>query len=1133
MESPKQALGLHEEVDPEGGEWQGVSYGNNDRPPIAPHPRDRPGYEPTPYAPASTYEPAPYVPEQPKESSGYEPASYVPETPKEPSGHEPYSAPKPAPSSPKAAREAPPAEYNPYAPSSPKKTAPPPAEYNPYAPSSPKKAAAPPAEYNPYAPPSPAKKTAPPPAEYNPYAPSSPGKTRAAPSSPPKAEYNPYGPPKAQPPAEHNPYGPPSSAKTQPSEYNPYSAPTSAKSQPSEYNPYASKPSDSPRTAPQPPADDVNPYAPRQSVDYSRKSGEYGRQSGEYGRPSFESSAHGHERKSSAASGYQPYSANAYTPAEYNPYAPTSPQMSLGRQPSISSVTSPYAPPKPVPPANDFYAPAGMVAGQRTASPPQEFGMSPPPNNNYFQNMHFDPTYVPQQVLEQRPVSEDPLGRCTAAARNVPIARFGFGGWLITGFPAAANDSADTPTYGYGSYRGLLNVRPVSEVIESSALSSSETAFPGPLIFAPVPAGKGAVGDKKRRENVVAYLTARAEEIERGLPYLKTSASRARREEEAKLAIVRILTALVEGDGRLFGTPQAEEAVRAALQPPAAGATVAPTTNGLGAGLGAGSATSGKGATPSQLSQLSSMLMTGDKREAAQFAAQAGLWSHALVISSSVDPELWREIVTRFAAAELGGESTTAGLKAAYTVYAGLTPANIDDLFKAAHITDDPSKDQWREVVGAVLFNGKPTDLICLDDLGARFKKAGLVSASHVCALLSPNSPFSDLSPGAADRPVVLLDNENDEDALIFAEIAEYARTLVPTPKGAEAPFPAMAQLLPYKLQRAWRAAELGKIDEARAYCESITTATEVTEKDKTRRLSPHLAAGLEDLLERLSGEPSVAPTKGQRTVGLRKAKSSATLGSWIEGRLTKFIAGEEEGDAKPQGLTVKKEGVVGPFSHFSAITPSPAPSAPVSRAVSSVDMNAPPSTGSIEPPTPYAPTSAGYSSYQPWGDNEDASTDAEATPHALPAVPTLNVSDDGFINPMGNLAFGSPSPAADYTPPARQEPAAFDDDEDDLGFGNAALSRGRTPKVEDEKHGKPAAAAAAAAAAPPPKAEEKKPEPKEDKPPAKGESKHSRTLLTLQKRDRGSESGGARRSRRRRQTGTVRGTRARTSARR
>ena len=204
---------------------------------------------------------------------------------------------------------------------------------------------------------------------------------------------------------------------------------------------------------------------------------------------------------------------------------------------------------------------------------------------------------------------------------------------------------------------------------------------------------------------------------------------------------------------------QVEDAVRAALQnplEPSAGTTTfsptsvtGPAVNGFSTSIyqGANQNAQSTAASPSQLSQLSTMLANGDKRDAALYAASNGLWSHALLISSSVDQEFWREIVTRFSGTELhAGVAGSAGLKASYTLFSGAGPTAsesneparddadslVDDLFAAAHITDDPSSDQWREVIGAVLFNGKPTDLAYLNDLGARLTSAGLTNAGHV-----------------------------------------------------------------------------------------------------------------------------------------------------------------------------------------------------------------------------------------------------------------------------------------------------------------------------------------------------------------------------------------------------------------
>lgn len=147
---------------------------------------------------------------------------------------------------------------------------------------------------------------------------------------------------------------------------------------------------------------------------------------------------------------------------------------------------------------------------------------------------------------------------------------------------------------------------------------------------------------------------------------------------------------------------------------------------------------------PARLKDLSDFLSRGEKREAVQYATRHGFWAHALVISSSVDPDLWAETVSRFAEAELQANSDLASLTASYAVFSGKTAASgesernlmhelisVDDLIQAARLSADNSNDQWREVIASVVFNGKPADLACLDELGARFRKAGLNYASH------------------------------------------------------------------------------------------------------------------------------------------------------------------------------------------------------------------------------------------------------------------------------------------------------------------------------------------------------------------------------------------------------------------
>jgi hypothetical protein len=90
--------------------------------------------------------------------------------------------------------------------------------------------------------------------------------------------------------------------------------------------------------------------------------------------------------------------------------------------------------------------------------------------------------------------------------------------------------------------------------MEIPSLTNDPNPFPGPLILDPANP-KGSAGDKKKKEGVLAYLNTRAEEIERGLPYLKSSTSGAapRREEEGKLVLVRLLSAMILGEGKFSG----------------------------------------------------------------------------------------------------------------------------------------------------------------------------------------------------------------------------------------------------------------------------------------------------------------------------------------------------------------------------------------------------------------------------------------------------------------------------------------------------------------------------------------------------------------------------------------------------
>ena len=408
--------------------------------------------------------------------------------------------------------------------------------------------------------------------------------------SPEVEDVPPHRPPPVQTKSSYDPVVSRSPAKSPREAYHPYrrtSTSSPLKARRDGYEPSRPVEEDVPESRP-PPASAYDPYAP--SAAHERPSSQIPQYPLSGNIPSNQSDQQAYMVNDDAPAFRPPQ------PSAYDPYAPSgaqerstpySPQQSssLGLSSlhhNEPSTTNPYGPPvqrstgyMPDTSQTEQYTPTAARSAYdpyaapqqnnllRVASPgyASDYGTSPP-GNNYFSSLNTRPadhTYTPQQVLDQKPLSEDPLGRSTLAARNKPLAIFGFGGVILASFPGMANVDNEnlghsrTPSYGYASGRGQLWIRSISDVVSVNALKTSETPFPGPLVLDPT-TSKTAANDKKKKEAVLSYLVSRAEEIEKGLPYLKTSANSTRREQEGKLVLIRVLIAMVTGDGKMTGT---------------------------------------------------------------------------------------------------------------------------------------------------------------------------------------------------------------------------------------------------------------------------------------------------------------------------------------------------------------------------------------------------------------------------------------------------------------------------------------------------------------------------------------------------------------------------------------------------
>jgi hypothetical protein len=83
------------------------------------------------------------------------------------------------------------------------------------------------------------------------------------------------------------------------------------------------------------------------------------------------------------------------------------------------------------------------------------------------------------------------------------------------------------------------------------------------------------------------------------------------------------------------------------------------------------------------LETLQSHLMRGDREAAVRYAVQEDLWAHALIISSCVNKDLWKEVVNGFVERELSEQGPETmqtpkivqgdrqGLRVLYALFAG------------------------------------------------------------------------------------------------------------------------------------------------------------------------------------------------------------------------------------------------------------------------------------------------------------------------------------------------------------------------------------------------------------------------------------------------------------------------------
>ncbi|SNX84468.1 related to SEC16 - COPII vesicle coat protein required for ER transport vesicle budding [Melanopsichium pennsylvanicum] len=573
-------------------------------------------------------------------------------------------------------------------------------------------------------------------------------------------------------------------------------------------------------------------------------------------------------------------------------------------------------------------------------------------------------------------------------------------------------------SYNASSYPTTVNIQSLSSLVPSTAYASAfdPLIFPGPLFEGA--AGTNALSRatgaasaaKAKKATLVKHLDERISELSAGVGYLRRRPSfsgsvagsnqgapehdgelEARRTED-KVLLLRLLKLLVENDGQTSSTAF-EQGVRTlivatqAQDGVATGPFAMSVTSTAQSESAEGSVVTTHELRTTFLQEVQGMLLRGERRQAVEYAVAQRMWAHAMTIASCVDKECWKEVVGEFIEHEVGagetalrgqGQGDLQGLKVAYNVFSGQDPVSIFDLFRTktqlgrmgglqpapVESADAPaSLPSWKESAAIVASNRSASDSAALTAIGDGLCTRGLLEAAHFCYLLSPaTSPIGGADTTGARFTLLGLNNPKasntfmqDLDGILMTEILEYAQCLVPAVKGQE-PFPGIPHLQAYKLVHAQQLADLGEVSKAQRYCEAIAQCL------KQCKYSPYLHSILlsqsKQLSDRLVGAPQAGPGGNWMT---RKMQRPTLDGVWgaLEGRFTKFIAGED-GAAEDGSPNKNSKGSVsssiGPFSHYSAITPDAAsggmtrqqsyselrtgsPSVPTSRSGSAMDF--------------------------------------------------------------------------------------------------------------------------------------------------------------------------------------------------
>ena len=586
-------------------------------------------------------------------------------------------------------------------------------------------------------------------------------------------------------------------------------------------------------------------------------------------------------------------------------------------------------------------------------------------------------TAVPQRTGRSRGSSEainyitptdgretDPLERW----KGCPILTFGFGGTVVTSFPVRI------PRYAAGQKTPLVKCSPGEVEIRGSRLLTLDdniATFPGPL------------RSKSKKKEVMEWLHNRIRGLENStipIPSINVLPDPLKCHQE-KILLWKTLRVLVEHDGTVDGNPAAEQAVRVILSPEleSGDAATIPTNGMLPPSSGivrhGGSINKSENVDQGAMEELRRSLLQGDREKAIWLAVDNRMWAHAMLIATTLDPKIWKQISSEFIKQEVKsyGENTES-LSALYQIFSGNGEESIDELVPPSAraglqmiskvASNGPTKnaldglDRWRETLTLIMSNRTPEDGKALVSLGQLLAGYGRTEAAHISYIFAkspslfggPDDPQVSIALLGADHIRQPSDYGRDMDSILMTEVYEFALTTLASSSAVTV----SPHLQAYKLYHAMLLAEHGHKTEAQQYCDAITGALKSTTK-----LSPYYHPLLFGAFENLTERLRQAPKDGSGSWISRPSIDKVSGSIWA--KFNSYVAGDES-DAASTGSGLPNEVEAGPFARITGDSPN------ISRSPSVGDLYGSHSSGLGLAPAATPTTQPVNSRYAPAG---------------------------------------------------------------------------------------------------------------------------------------------------------------------